>query len=56
MNFEKKISFAGIDSTLAHHIAHLFVRDTLTLFKEKLELDDTRDTDHFEVDAALEFI
>lgn len=34
---------------LAQHLAHLFVRDTVTLFEEKLNLDDTQDTDHFEV-------
>lgn len=34
---------------LAQHIAHLFARDTLTLFEEKLNLDNTKDTDHFEV-------
>lgn len=39
----------GIDPILAQHIAHLFARDTLTLFEEKLNLDDTKDTDHFEV-------
>ena len=39
----------GIDHLLAQHVAHLFVRDTLTLFEEKLNLDDTQDTDHFEV-------
>lgn len=39
----------GIDHLLSQHIAHLFVRDTLTLFEEKLNLDDTQDTDHFEV-------
>jgi hypothetical protein len=39
----------GIDPLLAQHVAHLFARDTLTLFEEKLNLDDTKDTDHFEV-------
>ena len=34
---------------LAQHIAHLFVRDSVILFEEKLNLDDTKDTDHFEV-------
>ena len=40
---------SGIDRVLAQHIAHLFVRDTLTLFEEQLHLDNTKDTDHFEV-------
>jgi hypothetical protein len=39
----------GIDHILAQHIAHLFVRDPVSLFEEQLHLDDTRDTDHFEV-------
>ncbi len=35
---------------LAQHIAHLFVRDTLVLYEEKLKLvDNSTDTDHFEV-------
>jgi len=38
----------GIDSSLADHIAHLFIRDPLVLYKEKLEVDDEEDTDHFE--------
>lgn len=38
-----------IDHLLAQHIAHLFTRDTITLFEEKLHLDDTQETDHFEV-------
>lgn len=43
-----KLTENGIDHILAQHVAHLFVRDTVTLFKEKLHLDDTQDTDHFE--------
>ena len=45
----------GIDPILAQHIAHLFVRDTLTLFEEKLNLDNTKDTDHFEVTKSMQF-
>ena len=41
--------FAGIDKLLAQHIAHLFIRDPLSLFKEKLHLDDANESDHFEV-------
>ena len=43
------IDCLGIDPILAQHIAHLFIRDTLTVFEEKIHLDDTQDTDHFEV-------
>jgi hypothetical protein len=45
----------GIDHILAQHIAHLFIRDTLTLFEEKLNLDDTKDADHFEVKILFHF-
>ena len=40
---------AGIDHLLAQHIAHLFIRDPVSVFHEKVDLDDTVDTDHFEV-------
>ncbi|CAF0782918.1 unnamed protein product [Adineta ricciae] len=43
-----KLTENGIDPILAQHIAHLFIRDTLTVFEEKIYLDDTQDTDHFE--------
>lgn len=38
-----------IDHLLAQHIAHLFIRDTVSLFSEKVHQDDEHDTDHFEV-------
>jgi glutamate--cysteine ligase catalytic subunit len=38
----------GIDGILAQHIAHLFIRDPVSLFKEKIEIDDEKETDHFE--------
>lgn len=41
--------FAGIDHLLAQHVAHLFIRDPLTLFEEKIHLDDANESDHFEV-------
>ena len=34
---------------MAQHIAHLFIRDPVTLFAEKLEQDLEKDMDHFEV-------
>ncbi|CAF1137038.1 unnamed protein product [Adineta steineri] len=43
-----KLTENGIDPMLAQHVAHLFIRDTVSLFKEKIHLDDTQDTDHFE--------
>ncbi|XP_036104229.1 glutamate--cysteine ligase catalytic subunit isoform X4 [Molossus molossus] len=39
---------AGIDHLLAQHVAHLFIRDPLTLFAEKIHLDDANESDHFE--------
>jgi len=39
---------ADVDDLLAEHIAHLFIRDPISLFAEKLNLDDEKDTDHFE--------
>jgi hypothetical protein len=40
---------ADIDHLLAQHIAHLFIRDSVSLFSEKVNQDDEQDTDHFEV-------
>lgn len=41
--------FAGIDKLLAQHVAHLFIRDPLSVFEEKIHLDDENESDHFEV-------
>lgn len=38
----------GIDHLLAQHIAHLFIRDSVSLFSEKIHQNDKEDTDHFE--------
>lgn len=38
----------GLDVTLARHVAHLFARDPLVIFADRLELDDSKDIDHFE--------
>jgi len=40
---------AGVDKPLARHIAHLFIRDPISLFSEKINQNDEEDTDHFEV-------
>jgi len=42
------MSDAGMDELLANHIAHLFVRDPLVIFKEHIDIDDSSRTDHFE--------
>jgi len=39
----------GIDSFLAKHIAHLFIRDPLVIFAESIDQDDSVSSDHFEV-------
>lgn len=37
-----------IDHLLAQHVAHLFIRDSVSLFSEKVHQNDKEDTDHFE--------
>jgi glutamate--cysteine ligase catalytic subunit len=44
-----KLRKSDVDDKLAKHIAHLFIRDPLVIFKELLDLDDTQSSDHFEV-------
>jgi hypothetical protein len=39
----------GVDDILAKHIAHLFVRDPLVIYENKIFIDDETHTDHFEV-------
>jgi len=46
----------GIDHLLAQHVAHLFIRDSVSLFREKIDLDDTVDTDHFEVSLTFSLL
>jgi glutamate--cysteine ligase catalytic subunit len=38
----------GVDHMLAKHIAHLFMRDPLVIYQDKIHLDDSRESDHFE--------
>lgn len=44
----QKLRNGNIDHLLAQHIAHLFVRDPLFLFNEKIHQDDEEEIDHFE--------
>jgi glutamate--cysteine ligase catalytic subunit len=37
-----------VDELLANHIAHLFIRDPLVIFNEKIKQNDLIDSDHFE--------
>ena len=39
----------GVDHLLAQHIAHLFIRDPISLFSEPIEPEHEDDTDQFEV-------
>lgn len=48
----RKLRDNGIDHLLAQHIAHLFIRDTVSLFSEKVNQNDEEDTDHFEVSSS----
>lgn len=38
----------GVDERLSRHIAHLFIRDPLVIFSERIVLDDHASMDHFE--------
>lgn len=44
----QRLRDGGIDHLLAQHVAHLFIRDTVSLFSEKVHQNDEEDTDHFE--------
>jgi glutamate--cysteine ligase catalytic subunit len=43
-----RASSAGLDETLAAHLAHLFARDPLVIFNDTVHIDDEARTDHFE--------
>lgn len=44
----QRLRDGGIDHLLSQHIAHLFIRDSVSLFTEKIHQNDEEDTDHFE--------
>lgn len=44
----QRLRDGGIDHLLAQHVAHLFIRDTVSMFSEKIHQNDQEDTDHFE--------
>jgi glutamate--cysteine ligase catalytic subunit len=44
----KQLMDGGIDEHLSKHVAHMFTRDPLQVFKERLDQDDTKSTEHFE--------
>lgn len=44
----QRLRSGDIDHLLAQHVAHLFIRDSVSLFSEKVHQNDEEDTDHFE--------
>lgn len=44
----KKLIAGGVDHMLARHVAHLYIRDPLVIYEEKVEQDNSISTDHFE--------
>lgn len=44
---------AGIDPLLARHIAHLFIRDPLVIYDNRIEIDAETNSDHFEVSKFI---
>ncbi|XP_050705297.1 glutamate--cysteine ligase-like [Eriocheir sinensis] len=45
---EQKLLESKVDKQMAQHMAHLFIRDALCLYFEKIHQDDLREMDHFE--------
>lgn len=43
-----RLEAEGVDPLLAEHVAHLFVRDPLVIFSERIDQDDNESNDHFE--------
>lgn len=44
----EQLKEAGIDQELSLHLAHLFIRDPLVIFRELLHQDNSESSDHFE--------
>lgn len=44
----KRIEDAGVDTRLATHFAHLFIRDPLVIFDQMINVDDNTTSVHFE--------
>lgn len=44
----RKLREGGVDHMLAQHVAHLFIRDPLVIYEEKVEQDNQVSSDHFE--------
>ncbi|KAA8497587.1 Glutamate--cysteine ligase catalytic subunit [Porphyridium purpureum] len=44
----KKLRSEGVDELLARHVAHLFIRDPLVIFDNRIDVNNAADMDHFE--------
>eukprot|EP00158_Paraphelidium_tribonemae_P004870 Partr_v1_DN27023_c0_g1_i2_m29230 putative Glutamate--cysteine ligase len=44
----KTLQDNGVDELLARHMAHLFIRDPIVIYKELVDQDDSKSSDHFE--------
>ncbi|VDK45789.1 unnamed protein product [Gongylonema pulchrum] len=44
----QQLKDGGIDELLSRHIAHMFLRDPLQVFRERIEQDDSKSSEHFE--------
>jgi glutamate--cysteine ligase catalytic subunit len=44
----QRLMEAGVDERLARHVAHLYIRDPLVIFSDRIDVDDTKTTEHFE--------
>jgi len=52
---EKTLRDAGMDPIMATYFAHLWIRDPITLWRERVELDDEKESDHFQSDHFQHF-
>ncbi|CDK24546.1 unnamed protein product [Kuraishia capsulata CBS 1993] len=43
-----KLQSQGFDPILAHHFAHLYIRDPIVIFNERIDQNNDEETDHFE--------
>lgn len=46
--YDTLVAEANMDEPLAQHFAHLFIRDPLVIFSERVDQDNALDNDHFE--------
>jgi len=44
----KELTESGVDELLARHVSHLWIRDPLVIYDNKVEIDDKLNSDHFE--------